>query len=163
MDPSDEQHDDDLFADLYGDDESPKSSPSLTNPTQTETTPIAIQSKDAGAHPAPVASDTRTSAPTLTPAKAIDPRAPQSPTETQVPEAQQPEELHRPHHTQDFGGWDAANMSQGHGGNDNDHMASNAFLDQSAGSPAIKEDGEGRETFKIAEDMSNGPQPLIGE
>jgi hypothetical protein len=209
MDPSDEQHDDDLFADLYvtdrmttcccmvwtpadgldisyGDDEPPKSS---SKDPQPKAAPVAIQSKEPAENPVLAASDTaRSSAPASTPWKAVDPRAPQLPTGTQPVEEAQLEDSRRTDQSQEYNSWDASTMGQVHSGNDShgsaDHAASNGYVDQSVGSPAIKEDGcvltssfpfsfylfsnfccssEGRDIYKIAEDRRNGPQPIMGE
>jgi hypothetical protein len=169
MDPSDEQHDDDLFADLYvtdrvtichctgwtladglnisyGDDEPPKSSLAPPKGTQPEAAPVVIQSKESTENHVLAAPDTAIpSAPASTPWKAVDPRAPQPPTETQPVEETQLEEPRHTDQSQDYNSWDASNMGPAHGGNDShissDHTASNGYLDQSVGSPAIKEDG----------------------
>ncbi|KAI5815071.1 hypothetical protein BZA77DRAFT_88605 [Pyronema omphalodes] len=140
MDPSDDQHDDDLFADLYGDE-------------PVDAAPVAVKKE-----PTPVTVTTTTQAPAAAPAppvsvaqtvqpvaaapiqKAVDPRAPPQQVVQEEPQQQYNEEYSQ----NDYSGWDASNMGheQGHNeGQGYDQMGMNGYNDQGAGSPAIKEDG----------------------
>jgi len=133
MDPSDEQHDDDLFADLYGDDE-PKSAPeppkaapavvAAVAPTKQAAPNVAVPNVAVPnaavpnvavpnvAAPEPslsVSAMTNNSVPTAAPPKAVDPRAPQPPTEIQTDETFEDDQQYDQSHA--YSGWDASNMA----------------------------------------------------
>jgi len=154
MDPTDEPVDDDLFADLYGDDEPPKSNPEPVKPTEASA-PAAPSIPEPSK---PVAKVTpEVAAPLQAALKAVDPRVPPPsaapPQQYQPPPQPQQEQIHQVadsygYNGQDeYQGWEAAGAGQDMMNmNDNkgyDPMGGiNGYGDsQGTGSPAIKEDG----------------------
>ncbi|KAI5776640.1 hypothetical protein EDC01DRAFT_636623 [Geopyxis carbonaria] len=147
MDSSEDRVDDDLFADLYGDDE----------PAQRDDKPKKVVAESSVS----ISGEERVPAPALSgapaipaqpapiihaqPAKAIDPRQPQLPIQTvqSPPQEKQIENQYVSSQGNEYNGWDASHMGQNMNENHSyDNMGGiNGYGDHGSGSPAIKEDG----------------------